>query len=398
MQQFEYSSINRRRFLQFSAGMGLAAFAGRTEFVEAFQAKSPQGTALKVLTESPMNAEPNLQDLVADWITPNKFFYIRSHGPNPTVNPATYRLKVEGLVEKPLEFSLDELKQKFEPHSAVATLTCAGNRREEFNEIKKVGGVQWGAGAVGNADWEGARLSDVLKAAGLNDEAKHVWFEGLDEVPEGNETTFFGGSIPLSKALADTDEMPGALLSYNMNREPLTVDHGFPLRAVVPGYIGARSVKWLSRIIVSNRPSPNHFVAEAYKLVTEDTPLAWDEAGVIYNFQVNSAIADPAPAGKVSAGTVKVRGYAMPAGDGSRVAKVEVSADAGRTWIEAKLLSKADPYCWAIWEAEVPVTNASRLLVARATDSKGNTQPQTVPWNVKGYMNNAWHKRTINVT
>jgi sulfite oxidase len=204
-------------------------------------------------------------------------------------------------------------------------MTCAGNRRVEFNKIKPVGGVQWGAGAIGNAQWGGARLSEVLKAAGLKADAKHIWFEGMDEVPHGQETIGFGGSIPLTKALADTAAMPRALLSYEMNGEPLTPDHGFPLRSVVPGYIGARSVKWLGRIVVSDRPSPNHYVAGAYKLVTEDTPLAWDEAGVIYNYAVNSVIAGvtvesqgSSRAGKVTDLKMQIMGYALPNGDGGQ--------------------------------------------------------------------------------
>jgi sulfite oxidase len=187
-----------------------------------------------------------------------------------------------------------------------------------------------------------------------------------------------------------------------MNGEPLTPDHGFPLRSVVPGYIGARSVKWLGRIVVSDRPSPNHYVAGAYKLVTEDTPLAWDEAGVIYNYAVNSVIAGvtvesqgSSRAGKVTDLKMQIMGYALPNGDGGRVAKVDVSANNGKTWLPAKLLSKPQPYCWVFWEADVNVPENSNRLLVRATDSKGNTQPQSVPWNLKGYMNNSWHEMPI---
>ena len=192
--------------------------------------------------------------------------------------------------------------------------------------------------------------------------------------------------------------MPGAMLSFEMNEKPLTADHGYPLRAVVPGYIGARSVKWLGKIIVSNRPSPNHYVADAYKLVIENTPLAWDEAGVIYNYLINSVIAEPRPNAKLSAGPTKVKGYALPTGDGSQITKVEVSANNGRSWSAAKLLTKAKPYCWVLWEANVPVTSQTSELMVKAIDSKGNTQPQTVPWNLKGYMNNSWYELPVKVT
>jgi sulfite oxidase len=321
----------------------MAAVFGRSGWA-AFQ--NPNEPSLKVHTALPLNAEPQMQDLVADWLTPVKHFYIRSHASNPKIDPAAYRLKVEGLIEKPLELSLAELKERFEEHSTMATLTCAGNRREELSKLKPVGGVQWGPGAIGNAEWSGVRLSDVLKAAGLKAEAKHVWFEGLDRISEKGETFPFGGSIPVSKALADENDVPGGLLALAMNGEPLSADHGFPLRAVVPGYIGARSVKWLGKITVSNRPSPNHYVQEAYKLVLEDKPLAWAEAGVIYNYFVNSAIAGPKP--KANGQAQKVRGYALPHGDGGHIAKVEVSANNGQTWTVAKLRTQPKPYCWVL--------------------------------------------------
>lgn len=385
------SLVNRRGFLQISAGMSLAAVFGRAGFVGAFQAQGE--SALKVHSKSPLNAEPELQNLVREWLTPVKQFYIRSHGNHPQIEAGSFRLKVEGLVEKPLELSLAELKERFKEHSTPATLTCAGNRREEFNKIKPVGGVQWGPGAIANAEWAGVRLSDVLKAAGLKEDAKHVWFEGLDEITEKGHTTPFGGSIPVTKALADENTSPGALLAFRMNGEPLSVDHGFPLRSLVPGYIGARSVKWLGKITVSNRPSPNHFVQEAYKLVTEDKPLAWDEAGVIYHYFINSAIAGPAPKGNGQ--PQKVRGYALPEGDGGHIAKVEVSANNGQTWTVAKLRTQPKPYCWVIWEADLQIPAGSSKIVVRATDSKGHSQPQHLSWNFKGYMNNAWHSLSI---
>lgn len=385
------STLNRRAFLNFSASVGLAAFFGRAGLARAFQ--NPGDVDLSVHSELPLNAEALMQDLVSKWITPVKHFYIRSHGAAPKIDDGAFRLKVDGLVEKPLELSLAELKERFKEHSATATLTCAGNRREELSQIKPVGGVQWGPGAIGNAEWTGVKLSDVLKAAGLKENAKHVWFEGLDEITEKNESTRFGGSIPLSKALADDNNIPGALLAFHMNGEPLSIDHGFPLRSVVPGYIGARSVKWLTKITVSDHPSPNHFVQEAYKLVQEDKPLAWDEAGVIYHFSVNSAIAGPAP--KANAQTQKVQGYALPQGDGGQIAKVEVSANNGQTWTAAKLLSEPKPYSWVLWEAQLQVPAGSSRLAVRATDSKGHTQPERPLWNLKGYMNNGWHALVV---
>ncbi|MBW3541658.1 MAG: molybdopterin-dependent oxidoreductase, partial [Planctomycetes bacterium] len=229
----------------------------------------------------PANAEPELAQLVESWLTPLEHFYIRSHGPVPEIDPREYRLSVEGLVEKPLKLSLEDLEGLAQTET-TATLTCAGNRRSEHSRQRKVEGVPWGPGAIGNARWQGVRLSEVLKRAGLRDEARHVWFEGLDQVAHQGQTIAFGGSIPLAKAMGDSPMAPGALLATRMNGQPLPADHGFPARTVVPGYIGARSVKWLGRIVVSDHPSPNHYLQEAYKLVVEDGDLAWAEAAAIY--------------------------------------------------------------------------------------------------------------------
>ena len=193
------------------------------------------------------------------------------------------------MVEKPMTISLAELMARFPKASTTATLTCAGNRRSEFAAIKKVGGIQWHAGAIGNAEWQGIRLADVLKFVGVKADAKHVWFEGRDEVAEKGETFPFGGSIPLEKAQLTTPT-GATLLATEMNGKPLTPSHGFPLRTIVPGFIGARSVKWLHKITVSDRPSPNHFVADVYKLVPEDNAELIAKTLPIYEFILNSVI------------------------------------------------------------------------------------------------------------
>ena len=349
-----------------------------------------------VHSKAPMNAEPLLPDLIRSWVTPVESFFIRSHGNTPEVNADSFRLSVEGMVEHPLTLTLADLG-RFVQHAVTATLTCAGNRRSEHSRIKPVKGVQWREGAIGNAKWRGARLSDVLKKAGVRDSAKHVWFEGLDAVEDGGKTFAFGGSIPLEKALLDRDAVPGALLATTMNDQPLTAAHGFPVRTVVPGYIGARSVKWLGKIVVSDRPSPNHFVADVYKLVDEGTLLEVAESGPIYRMPLNSAICTPTTGTALKTGTVEVTGYALPPGvPGVSIRKVEVSGDGGRSWIEAKLTSPASEFCWQLWSAEIAVTSATKELIVRATDSRGEAQPETVRWNAKGYLFNAWHHVPVN--
>jgi sulfite oxidase len=391
---------SRRSFLHKSLAWtgALCSGWGIQEIAAASEQTSKRGTKLIVRQNSPLNAEPPLGELVEQWITPTPQFYIRNHGPTPRIAAETFRLKIEGLVRKPLSLSLKELSGRFPAADAVATMTCAGNRRYEHSRTKKVGGVQWREGAIGNARWQGVRLSDVLKAAGLKPEAKHAWFDGLDEIDHKGKTIVFGGSIPIEKALADTKAMPGTLLCTQMNGKPLTPEHGAPLRTVVPGYIGARSVKWLGRITVSDRPSPNHYVAEAYKIVTEGDKLELAEAGPIYTTPLNSVICAPQAGAKLKTGTVRVTGYALPPGrPGRTIARVELSTDNGRTFKPARIASARREYCWVLWSADVPVSPKTKQLVVRCVDSAGHPQPRTVPWNMKGYMYNAWHHVPLSV-
>ena len=357
----------------------------------------PAGTRLIVRSAKPLNAEPALEDLVADWITPVERFYVRNHGAVPSVEAHAFHLSIGGLVEKPVQLSIAELIERFPAAKATATLTCAGNRRNEFHG-PKIPGVAWGAGAIGNAAWSGVALAAVLRHAGIRDGAKHVWFEGADDISDKGETYSFGGSIPLEKALAGNDRSSTALLATRMNDQPLTAEHGFPLRTVVPGYIGARSVKWLKKIVVSDRPSPNHYLAGAYKIIAEETPAALAAAAPLYEYAINSAIAVPAPAAGVAAGKLKIQGFALPGGaTGSTLKTVEVSADGGSTWSAASVSSPVRDFCWVLWSAEINVTPKTDRLIVRAIDSTGRSQPREMPWNAKGYQYNAWHQVPVTV-
>lgn len=347
----------------------------------------------------PRNGEPELAKLVQSWQTPTELFYVRSHAPNPTINPKEFRLKVEGLVRQPISLSLDELRRLPEK-TTTATLTCAGNRRSEYNgpeyeDVPKVGGVQWEGGTIGNATWAGTLLANVLKQAEVTEGAKHVWFEGLDRIPKNGQTIGFGGSIPIEKAMHDAGN--GApLLTHTMNGAALTPDHGYPLRMVVPGYIGARSVKWLGKIVVSDRPSPNHYVATAYKIVKKTTPLDWSESGPIYRFPINAAICTPKPHTQLAAGEVELTGYALPSGrSGSSIKDVLISADEGRTWTRGEMTGKTQDFCWQLWKAKVKIDPTTKTLVLRASDSAGGFMPARVPWNAKGYLRNSWYRLPI---
>lgn len=377
--------LSRRRFLQ-NFGLGTGLLLGAPH-LSALLAKELRARPLLVRQQDPYNAEPELAELVEKWITPVHQFFVRNHGNIPQIDAKSFRLRIEGLVEKPLELSLEELAAKFPKTTTAATITCAGNRRVEFDD-KRISGVAWQAGAIGNAEWGGVKLAEVLKAAGLKAEAKHVWFDGGDQVKHKNETIHFGASVPLERVTNTNDEQVGVLLATTMNGQPLTAEHGAPLRAVTPGFIGARSVKWLQKILVSDKPSPNHFVAHAYKVVAEDSIAAHDATDPIYSYVLNSAICDVQTNGKL-----RVRGYALPSGDAeASIEAVKLSLDDGKTWQSATLDKTSAPFCWQLWSAELTKPADATHILVQAINSDGVVQPRKTPFNAKGYQYNGWHR------
>ena len=244
-------------------------------------------------------------------------------------------------------------------------------------------------GAIGTARWRGVRLCDVLEDAGVRDGAAHVAFQAVDEAPEAEPPQAFGASISLSKARSEE-----VLLAWQMNDEPLRREHGGPLRVVVPGYTGARSVKWLTQVTVQAQPSDNYFQARSYRIFPADTDPATApaELGLPLNqLAVNSAILAPADGAHVVSGGVEVLGYAI-AGDGRRVERVDVSPDGGGSWRQAELLDDLGPWAWRRWRTEVDLPVGTQEVIARAWDSAATQQverPEST-WNPKGYANNAW--------
>lgn len=384
----------RRQFLgQLIAGVAAASW-DRWRLPELRADEDDVAQKLIVRQEKPFNAEPPLDRLRDRWLTEYGTFFQRSHGSVPEIDPGDYRLTVEGLVERPLSLSLGELREKFPEVFAAVTLTCAGNRRSEFRGEKKITGVQWAAGAISTAEWTGVKLSDVLQHAGVKAEAKHVWLDGLDEVKDGDKRFEFGGSIPIDKAMTGTQFTPGALLVHAMNKQPLPKEHGAPLRAVVPGYIGARSVKWLGKITVSDRPSPNHYVADVYKIVKEGTDAEVQATSPIYEHVLNSMICRWSKSD--DAQKIQVAGIALPSGlPGCLIRRVELSVDDGQTWTAARIASAQREFCWTFWDAELPAAALGKTVLTRATDTQGTTQPREMPFNLKGYQFNGWHRAEL---
>ncbi|MCH2210972.1 MAG: molybdopterin-dependent oxidoreductase [Fuerstiella sp.] len=393
---FFQEHLSRRQWIQAASVGAAAGLISREPGFTSEQLTSEK--QLRVHSRSPLNAEPELNDLVESWNTPVKHFYVRSHAPVPEVNRETFRLKVEGMVDQELSLSMDELAGRIPAAEVTATLTCAGNRRSEHSLVRPTGGVQWNAGPIGNARWGGVRLADVLRMAGLKTGAKHVWFESIDRIEKKGRTFPFGASIPIAKALEKTRDGNSTLLATNMNGVPLPADHGYPVRTVVPGYVGARSVKWLGRIVVSDRPSENHYVANAYKLVVNGDPDELSAATPVYSFPINSAICLPGAPAQLAGGQLTVRGYALPPGESGRtIRRVEISTDGGHHWHRAALMSPAREFCWRLWEATVSLNSMTRQLIVRAVDSTGAVQPATVDWNLKGYLYNAWYRLPVQV-
>ena len=324
---------------------------------------------LLVREEEPLNLEMPFSTL-SGFTTPNESFYVRCHFPIPEITASEWRLNVEGEVEAPFELDYAELLA-MESRTIAATLECAGNNRIFLEP--KVKGVQWGLGAVGNASWTGVALSAVLDRAKVKSGAIEVILEGADEgeianPPRPAGRIRFARSLPLEKALDDV------LLAHTMNGQKLSASHGFPLRVIVPGWYAMASVKWLRRIIVTDKPFAGYYQSIDYSYwkraagLPTLTPLAEQ--------QIKAEIARPENGETVPRNTtVKVHGAAWSCD--ADITKVEVSVDSGATWLAAQLLDSSVKNAWRLWEYDwrTPASPGKQRLLARATDSRGRVQP-----------------------
>ncbi|KAF7969550.1 hypothetical protein HWV62_8669 [Athelia sp. TMB] len=358
---------------------------------------------LTIQGAQPFNAEPPVDQLVQFAITPEDLVYCRNHGPVLALDEDKYAITVNGLVGNELKLSMHDLKTQFSRVEVIAALQCAGNRRKEMAELKPVNGILWKSGVVANVKWTGVRLADVLARALPNPQTltqdTHVCFASY--VTLCQDDGYYGASIPLARAQSHAEDV---LLAFEMNDEPLTPDRGGPLRLVVPGYLGARWVKWLDTITISPHESPNYYQQRDYKILppTVETkadalPL-WTKYPSMTSLPVNSVVASIIPVPSLTAEdkySLAVKGYATPSAY-NQISRVEVSTDGGSTWLPARITYQQGRWSWTLWEVtlEVPREATSggkgRKVWSRATDESGDCQAQEGMWNLRGVGFNAW--------
>ncbi|KAJ4773185.1 Sulfite oxidase [Rhynchospora pubera] len=375
-----------------------------------YSREPPRHPSLKINAKEPFNAEPTRQDLILSYITPVDYFYKRNHGPIPIVEDIDrYSLAIDGLVEKPIQLSMAQIRL-LPKYNVTATLQCAGNRRTAMSQQLKVRGVGWDISALGNAVWGGAKLSDVLELVGVSkltsvtsSGGKHVEFISIDKCKEEKGGPY-KASVPLSQA---TNPEADVLLAYEMNGEILNRDHGYPLRVVVPGVIGARSVKWLDRITIIEQECQGFFMQKDYKMFPPSVNwdnIDWSTRRPQMDFPVQSAICSLHDVDIVKPGKVRIAGYAV-SGGGRGIERVDVSIDGGKTWFEASRYQKTgvpyvsdddsscDKWAWVLFEAIVNLQSENADIVVKAVDSSANVQPENVMsiWNLRGILNTSWH-------
>ena len=319
----------------------------------------------RFITRSPENSETPI-DAFRSWITPNEQFYVRNHFDDPVIAEASWELNVGGCVDRELRYSWDDLCGMSQS-SLTATLECAGNGRSFLEG--DVSGVQWGAGAVGNAKWSGVQVRSLLEPSGVRDGSLEVVFEGADSGVESEAAgeVRFARSLPLDMALH-----PDTLIALRMNGEALSKEHGYPARLVVPGWYGVASVKWLTALRVVSEPFRGFFQTTRYTVKRKSARGLSDD--VVGMMLPKSEITRPRQGDCLPLGAQLVEGVAWAGPEA--VAAVELSCDDGESWQRTELVSPQKRYTWTHWRLEwqIPRTGRYRLM-ARAIASSGEIQP-----------------------
>ncbi|WP_407333346.1 molybdopterin-dependent oxidoreductase [Enterovibrio sp. 27052020O] len=367
------------------AGMIPAAFA---EGLDDVVIEGKDG--LTVLNDRPMNAEtpPHLLD---DDVTPTSRHFIRNNGIPPSdISTEKWALTIDGLVDKPMTLTIEDLKKNFEVVEQQLVVECGGNGRAFFEPKAK--GNQWTYGAVGCSSWTGVRLADVLKAAGVQDGAVYTAHYGADKHLSGKaDKTPISRGLPIEKAMGSEN-----LIAFAQNGEPLHPMNGAPLRLVVPGWPGSCSQKWLTRIQVRDQVHDGaKMTGTSYRVpnrpVSPGEKVAKEDFVIIERMPVKSLITSPQTNSEIAGKEVLVRGHAW-SGDRA-VDNVQISTDFGATWIDANLTEASNPGAWQTFSANVKFPQPGYYEVwAKATDDQGVSQPFAIAWNPKGYLNNSFHR------
>ncbi len=369
-------ALSRRQVMtSLLAATGMASAAGEEAIV------IPGKRSLILHNDRPEDLETPGEYLTS-WITPNDVFFVRQHLLRPTVNADTFSLAVNGKVSKELQLTLSDLS-KLPQITVPATLECTGNGRGFYRP--RVPGIQWMRGGIGNAEWSGPRVSDVLKLAGADTSSPYLDFNGADTGVA--KTPDFIRSLPMEKGMH-----PATILALKMNGEPLPDIHGFPVRLIVPGWDGTSWVKWVTQISPVAQPNDGFFMNPAYRFPKYPLPPGSapvpPELEVIEGMLVKSSITHPADQAKMPLKPVTIRGFAW-AGE-EKIERVDVSTDGGGRWSNAKLSPQHLPFAWRLWSLEwTPPAKGYYTLMSRATDSAGRVQPIVAVWNPSGYLWNA---------
>ncbi|KAG7891951.1 hypothetical protein KL907_003299 [Ogataea polymorpha] len=389
-----------------------------------FVARDPD--LLRLTGSHPFNSEPPLTKLYdSGFLTPVSLHFVRNHGPVPYVpdeNILDWEVSIEGMVETPYKIKLSDIMEQFDIYSTPVTMVCAGNRRKEQNMVKKGAGFNWGAAGTSTSLWTGCMLGDVIGKARPSKRARYVWMEGADDPANGA----YGTCIRLSWCM---DPERCIMIAYKQNGEWLHPDHGKPLRVVIPGVIGGRSVKWLKKLVVSDRPSENWYhYFDNRVLPTMVTPEMaksddrwWkDERYAIYDLNLQTIICKPENQQviKISEDEYEIAGFGYNGG-GVRIGRIEVSLDKGKSWKLADIDYPEDRYreagyfrlfgglvnvcdrmsclCWCFWKLKVPLSELARSkdILVRGMDERMMVQPRTMYWNVTSMLNNWWYRVAI---
>ncbi len=351
----------------------------KAEFDRAMNAPlctQPEQTALVTIEQEPIIGETP-QATLQSWLTPNPLFYIRNHYAIPSADATSgWQLAIDGNVDNESVFTVEDFRA-LPKQTLPITMECAGNNRSDLQP--QVVGNPFQNGAVSNAIWAGIPLHLLLKRTGVKRGSLEVLFEGLDVgLPApGTQSQPYLRSLPLDVAMH-----PHTLLAYEMNGEPLSQEHGHPLRLIVPGWYGMASVKWLRRISVLQEKFEGFFQKDRYIIENDD-----GETTPVSTMHVKSLISWPNPNTTLPMRSHNISGMAWSGF--AHIASVEISDDGGKTWGEAQLVGPRYRYAWQQWNFTwMPPGKGHYTLMARATDENGNSQPLETRWNSLGYIIN----------